>query len=57
MSFMNEGQGQPSKFDGISLRITISKNEGNPLTNNNALAQISRNQAKFNNLKVKVKFS
>ena len=34
MSFMNEGQAQPGQFEGISLRIIISKNEDNPLTNN-----------------------
>ena len=39
---------------GISLRTVISKNEGSPLTNNKVMAQISRNQAIFNNLTLEV---
>ena len=34
----------------ISIKIVTSKYEVNALTNNKVIAQISRNQAKFNNL-------
>ena len=54
MPFINEGQCQSGQLEGISLRLVISKYEGNPLTNNTVIAQIRRNQAKFNNLTLKV---
>ena len=39
MSFMNDGQCQPGQIEGI----VISMNEGNPLTNNKIIEQISKN--------------
>ena len=43
-------KGQPGQLDDICLRVVISMNEGTPLRNNKVIAQISRTQAKLNNL-------
>ena len=44
---MNKGQGQPGQHDGLSLSITISKNEVNPITNNKVI-QINRKKMSKN---------
>ena len=44
---MNEGQGQPGQLENISLRLIISKNEGNSLRNSKVIAQVSRHQAEL----------
>ena len=54
---MNESQGQPDQFEGISLIIIIFKNEVNPLTNNKVIQKHNKNKQKVKYLTLNVNLS